>query len=164
MLRAAVAIAYSPLTEKVLCNAASQSGMILTGGSLPTILADGSDSTFVGTGGNVTSLDVTSIGFADLVNHTGRGILSFAVSMRHLGSSTFNNWSLGTFTGVTPSPTSATHATQNAIATDVTSFTKSGGGSWTPAQVNSLTCRFQIAPFVSSQRNLYEISLTATYG
>jgi hypothetical protein len=147
------------LTETIAINSiGSKTGTVTgaadtTAGAI-TVLNDGSDATYVGVGsGNGTS--VSTVGWADLVG-TGN-VASFVINLR-------GNGSLGasTFANITPTPTSQS-VQQVSSASTVGPFTRNGGGTWTPAEFNAMTCTLASAQGVSGAWRLYRAELVVTY-
>lgn len=155
----AMTVTYAVVTETVAINSiGSKTGTVTgaadtTAGAI-TVLNDGSDATYVGVAsGNSTS--VSTVGWADLVG-TGN-VASFVINLR-------GNGSLGasTFANITPTPASQS-VQQVSSASTVGPFTKSGGGTWTPAEFNAMTCQLASAQGVSGGWRLYRAELVVTY-
>lgn len=135
-----------PATEDVAVNAVASLGFFTivdgaansTAGAV-TALSDGSDSTSVT--GDEADFQVNGTGFADLVDHGGRGIASIQFIVRGISGSN-TTATIDTFSGITPTPSSRTAAIGTAVVDQLTAaFTKNGGGNWSVAEINAMTCR-----------------------
>lgn len=146
-----------PQSETKLITSDSGFSGTAVGGTMPAILSDGSDLTFLQ--GN--PYEVNGTGFVALsVLNT---ITSFVVTGRAaIASGTNSTPTVHIFTGIVVTPTSQTHTVSTTI-TDLVfgPFTKSGGGTWTRAQFNTMKCDFSYV-VGSPQGMLYQLSVTAT--
>lgn len=112
-------------------------------GSIQASLADASDSTYIES--STANNPSWSGGMGDLVSAAGRAISSFAVLLRadgNLASTTLDATITPAISGVTLSPTvwEQTSVSGPTTPTDYSqTFTKSGGGNFTEAQINSMT-------------------------
>lgn len=140
-------------------------------------LADASDASYIFSASYTTSGSATvnsdvlwQGNFTDLTQAAGRGIASFTITGR-ARNSTVNgiplNLNIGSITGITLTPSS--YATGNLTGTITTytstTYTKSGGGNITEAQINSVTGSINIAGGGATLKNsrLYQVYITVTY-
>lgn len=167
--------AGGPASEVVALNAMSFKSGTVTGGPADTAagcvtaLSDGSDTTYLqatGTSGSVFA-STTTDGFADLQNANGRGIASFVIKFRASASGATGTVSTASFTNVTPASTSSgvTVAVAGAADYTTTSYTKSGGGTWTVAEINSMTFDLSVGSGSGATRTyrIFELSVEVTY-
>lgn len=171
-MRAARLFALTPhvasgggVTETVLYNGTSTLTGTPTGGSLPGILTDSSDSTYVAGVdlGDGPTAAITGQ-FADLVTLTS--VASFYIIVRcsvtalDAADSNVSNFS-GLTGGVSPSFRNIT-ATSTITDIRVGPFTRtSGGASWTAAQFNALQAQV-IAESTSGTARIYKLWAEAT--
>lgn len=161
----------STAPETAALNAGTITTGTLVGSSLVSVMGDSSDATYVqgvftdlGSGSTEEALVLDGVGFADLIG--GVDITSFVVNVR-ASAVVSNGISASSFTGIAGvAPSFAQSLSLTASPTNYTigPFTKSGGGKWTPAQVNALLCKilFVLDGTGSFTMRLYELSLTVT--
>lgn len=165
MRRAAIARGGLPATENVVVNAATVTmGSVVGAANAVAALSDFSDASYVGQDAN-DEVRVVPMGFADLVSHGGRGIASFDVRARvSYSGGVQRDWLVTSFTGLTPTPTNLS-VQGGSSPGDIAfgPFVKSGGGNFTVAEINSMTCRIGMDGAVGTAVRLYEASVTVTY-
>lgn len=159
------------VTETVLINATGTVNASPSAGTAVACLSDHSDATYCGPGTPTyyggKPLIISGVGFADLV---GTGVIAaFTVLSRGqhaaaVGPSVF----VDTLSGVTTSPSSKSGSASGTGILNVRTgpFTKSGGGTWTAAEINAVTLRVYIYSATSPDANdkrLHELSLEVTF-
>lgn len=160
-------------TETVALNAGTLATGVLVGASLVSAMGDHSDLTYVEsvTSGSGTSSSpftsgyrINSAGFADMVGAGGVSAFRLNVRVADIGATSDNGVVGEGFTGISGvSPAGLASALPSSTITDRTIglYTKSGGGVWTPAQINALVCTISLSySFAAAVTRLYELSLT----
>lgn len=172
LLRARTPVASGGGTETVALNAGTVTAGTLVGASLSAAMGDGSDVTRVSgtntqtsSGGGSEAYLLTSVGFADLVG-TGN-VISFVVNVRVSTTGSANYTYASGFSGIVTAPSSSSRQGTSTLTNyTIGPFTKFGGGSWSAATFNAMTC----SVIENSQSGggggistITECSLTATF-
>lgn len=155
-----------PATEDIVPTSTNSSNWnLFFGPTLHAVLADSSDSSYAS---GVVNSSTGNLGFGDLVSANGRQIASFTVTGRAQqdAASYPYSWQFTpASSGVTFSPASRSVQQADPAFTDRTtaSFTKSGGGNFTEAQINAMTATFACAGSPYNNANVAKLTVTVTY-
>lgn len=162
-----------PATEVIRPNSTSVvQGTLVGGATAHAVLSDQSDASYVH---RVVladkfltpySLTYWSGGLTDLMSAGGRGIVSFTVSARCYANGATDPFNSGADPSI-GTPTYASMDPPDPIGTLTTSpFTKSGGGNFTEAEVNSMTLQVFFQGVIDGGTpdiDLMDVWVTVTY-